>query len=201
MSRWGSRVALMVVVLMSALSVYQVTGIATSGDAEVASAQTVPTCTPNSNLPNCLTSSGSASAKPSASSTSPKPSASSTSPSPSGSSTSPSASPSQSSPSPAPSEDESVESHISIRYNEDKTKFVGRVTSPNDDCEPDRAVVLKRDDRRVGGTATSESGRWEINLRNVKKGEYQANVKRVVVPAGEAFVTCKRDRSSTIQVV
>jgi hypothetical protein len=96
------------------------------------------------------------------------------------------------------------DSEVSIRYNDNRGVFKGRVDSTSE-CEGDRRVVLFRvrpgEDKRVGSDTTSARGRWRIEKDNAN-GTFYVKVRRAAL-AGYGTTPgdrCAGDRSPRIRV-
>ncbi len=95
------------------------------------------------------------------------------------------------------------ESSVSIRYNEDKTQFQGRVRAHRPRCERRRSVVVlrvrPRRDAIAGADLTNRNGHYSVEKRN-PKGDFFAHVARRVTGRGNHRHICRGDTSKTITV-
>lgn len=83
--------------------------------------------------------------------------------------------------------------------------FSGRVSSRSGACEKQRRVELLQrlsggDEKRLGKARSDSSGRWAIELDNVKSGAYYALVKPKRKRGGSSPLVCKTARSDTVIV-
>lgn len=94
-------------------------------------------------------------------------------------------------------------SRATIRWNEQRTFFAGRVTSQLPACRADRVVrvfkVRPGRDKAVGSDVTNRRGLWKVNKRHRVDGRFYARVARAPAPGyyGQAN-TCGADRSRRI---
>ncbi len=97
-----------------------------------------------------------------------------------------------------------ADSKVTIRYNEAKGQFQGRVLSKREACERKRTVyVLKERRHRLpagrGATRTNRAGFWKIENPD-PKGRFFAVVQRRIRGNSEHLHTCRGRRSETIRV-
>lgn len=96
-----------------------------------------------------------------------------------------------------------ADSEVTIRYNEAKEQFQGRVLSDRDSCVRNReVVVIERkpgQNTTVGADQTNDVGFWKVEKKN-PKGEFVARVLRRARGSGDHLHVCRADRSETITV-
>jgi hypothetical protein len=83
--------------------------------------------------------------------------------------------------------------------------FSGKVSSRSGRCEKQRRVELFQkvsggETKRLGKDTSNSSGRWAIQLDNVRSGAYYAKVKPKQKNGGDSPLVCKKGRSETIIV-
>ena len=111
-------------------------------------------------------------------------------------------------PAPSPSDDVAavieVASEVSMRFERSSTSFVGRVFSDREGCLRQRPVRLFKvrtgPDRLVSRTHAFRSGRWVIDLSQVRAGSYYARAARVTVEKRDLEIRCLAARGKTIRV-
>lgn len=99
---------------------------------------------------------------------------------------------------------EVVPSDLSIRWNDQTTKFHGKIRSDVPECRSGRLVrVYKKrpgPDKKVGSDLTNTNGRWVVDKRHAN-GRYYAKVRGTDIGGyyGQAD-KCGATRSRTIEV-
>jgi hypothetical protein len=96
-----------------------------------------------------------------------------------------------------------ADSEVTIRYNDVRERFHGRVSSERPSCERNRRVVVFRDtpgqDVRIGSDRTNDNGFWAL-ADNTAVGDFYAKVvRRERTPGGHTHV-CRAAVSPTITV-
>lgn len=99
---------------------------------------------------------------------------------------------------------DTIPSQVSIKWNENRTLFKGKVRSEDPECLGDRRVTVfkKRPgkDKKVGSDFTNNRGKWKVDKRQAN-GRYYARVaaKQLSGYYGPGD-KCARARSRTIRV-
>jgi hypothetical protein len=93
----------------------------------------------------------------------------------------------------------------SVSLSSEFPAFSGRISSRFGPCEKQRRVALFQkisggETKRLGKDTSDSSGRWAIQLDNVKSGAYYAKVKPKRKSDGGSPLTCKKGRSETVIV-
>lgn len=96
-----------------------------------------------------------------------------------------------------------ADSEVTIRHNDAKEQFQGRVLSDRRSCIRNReVVVVERKPGRntvVGADQTNDVGFWKVEKRN-PNGRFFARVLRRARGSGDHLHVCRADRSETIRV-
>jgi hypothetical protein len=93
----------------------------------------------------------------------------------------------------------------SVSLSSEFPAFSGRISSRFGPCEKQRRVELFQkisggDTKRLGKDTSDSSGRWAVQLDNVKSGAYYAKVKPKRKRNGDSPLVCKKGRSDTVIV-
>jgi hypothetical protein len=97
-----------------------------------------------------------------------------------------------------------TDARVTIRYNDDKDRFQGRVRSEREACERKRTVYVLKERRNRppagrGATRTNREGFWKIENEN-PRGRFFAVVQRRIRGNRDHLHTCRGRRSETIRV-
>jgi hypothetical protein len=96
-----------------------------------------------------------------------------------------------------------ADSEVTIRYNDDRDRFQGRVNSERPSCERNRIVVVFRDnpgqDSPVGSDRTNDNGFWAVEQNNPQGDFYARVLRRERTSEGHTHI-CRGDRSETISL-
>jgi hypothetical protein len=96
-----------------------------------------------------------------------------------------------------------ADSEVTIRYNDARERFQGRVSSERPRCERNRRVVVFRDtpgqDVRIGSDRTNDNGFYAVADNNAVGDFYAKVVRRERTPEGHTHV-CRAAVSPTITV-